>query len=233
MRTLALPVALVAAMALASCGNSPSPSPGAARPQASGTSGAATSAPSAGGTPTESGTPTGSGTQSPVGPPATGPSNVTDVNFAMSMITSHLQAGAIADLARKHAKSDKVKALAPKVKKAQGPEVTTMAGWLVGGGIPVPDATGGHDMSAMGGPKMQVVISPQEMTALSKATGAGFDGMWLQLMLKSHQGAVAMARTELTKGINPDAKKIAQSIFDRQTAEMARMTSILAGITQP
>jgi uncharacterized protein (DUF305 family) len=229
LRILAPPTALVATLALASCGTSSSP--GAGAPAASGTT---TSAPVAGPPVPASPTPTATGTPSPVGPPASGPSNVDDVGFAMSMITSHLQAKVIAALAPKHAehaKDDKIKALAPNVTKAQGPEVTTMAGWLVGGGIPVPDATGGHDMSAMGGPKMQVVISPQEMTALGKATGAGFDRMWLQLMLKSHEAAVAMARTELTKGVNPDAKKLAQSIFERQSGEVATMKSILTGIS--
>jgi len=151
----------------------------------------------------------------------------------MAMTMSHLQAGAIADLAPQRAKDNKIKALAPKVKKAQGPEVTAMAGWLVGGGIPVPDATGGHDMSAMGGAKMQVVISPQELTTLGRATGSGFDRRWLELMLKSHQAAVATARTELAKGVNPDAKKIAQSVIERQSAEIATMTSILSAFARP
>jgi uncharacterized protein (DUF305 family) len=229
LRMLTLPTALVATLVLASCGTSPSP--GAAGPQTSGTSGQTTSPPVAGPPVPAGPSPTATGTRSPVGPPNTGPANPADVDFAMSMITSHLQAGAIADLAPKHAEDDKIKALAPKVKKAQGPEVTTMAGWLVGAGIPVPDATGGHDMSGMGGTKMQVVISPQELTALGKATGAGFDRMWLQLMLKSHQGALAMAGTELTKGVNPDAKKLAQSIIDRQSGEVATMKSILTGIS--
>jgi uncharacterized protein (DUF305 family) len=229
LRRLALPAALIATLALASCGtgsNAPAVGGG-----PSSTSGATTSPPVAGPPAPASPTPTATGTRSPVGPPNTGSANSADVDFAMSMITSHLQAGAIADLAPKHAIDNKIKTLAPKVKTAQGPEVTTMAGWLVGAGIPVPDATGGHDMSGMGGTKMQVVISPQEMTALGKATGAGFDRMWLQLMLKSHQGALAMARTEVAKGINPDAKTLAQSIIDRQSGEVATMKSILTGIS--
>jgi len=222
LRTLALPAALVAAFVLSSCGTGSSPN--AAGAQTSATSGATSGT---------GGAPTAGGTQSPVGPPASGPSNTADVDFAMAMTMSHLQAGAIADLAPQRAKDNKIKALAPKVKKAQGPEVTAMAGWLVGGGIPVPDATGGHDMSAMGGAKMQVVISPQELTTLGRATGSGFDRMWLELMLKSHQAAVATARTELAKGVNPDARKIAQSVIERQSAEIATMTSMLSGLARP
>jgi len=219
LRTLALPAVLV--VALSSCGTSPSP--GAAGPQTSAASGATSGTGSA---------PTASAGQFPVGPPATGSSNPADVDFAMAMTANHLQAAAIADLAPGHAKDNKIKALAAKVKKSNGPELTAMTGWLVGGGIPVPDAMGGHDMSGMGGAKMPVVISPQEMAALGKATGSGFDRMWLQLMLKSHQGALTMARTELAKGLNPDARKIATSVVERQSAEIATMTPILTGLAK-
>ena len=212
---LTLPAAaLVVALALSSCGTSASPS--AAGQQTSGTSGG----------------PAATAGQSPVGPPATGPSNNSDLDFAMAMTTSHLQTGAMADLAAQRAKAKKIKTLAPQIKKAQGPEVTAMAGWIVGAGLPVPGVTGGHDMSAMGGAKMQIVISPQELAALGKATGAGFDRMWLQLMLKSHRATVVIARTELAKGLNADAKKIAQSVIDRHSAQIATMTSILTGLAK-
>jgi uncharacterized protein (DUF305 family) len=219
LRTLALPTALVATMAVASCGTSPS------TPAASSTPSATAPSPS--------------GTQSPVGPPATGESNVGDIEFATAMITWHLQSEAMGNLASKHAIDGKIKALAPKMKKPQGPEVTRMAGWLVGGGLPVPDITGGTAMAGMAGMagmggkggRPHVMMSAQEMTALAKATGSRFDRMWLQLMVKHHQGAVATARTELAKGINVDAKKIAQTVIDRQTAEIAKLKSILSGIS--
>jgi uncharacterized protein (DUF305 family) len=36
-----------------------------------------------------------------------------------------------------------------------------------------------------------------------------------------HRGAITMARTELAAGANPEAKALAQSIVDAQTAEPA------------
>ena len=44
--------------------------------------------------------------------------------------------------------------------------------------------------------------------------------MWLQMMVRHHQGAVTMAKTELAQGSNTDAKAPASSIIDSQTAEM-------------
>ena len=205
LRTLALPIALAATLVLASCGVSSG---------GHGTSdmdGMGTGAPAAGGT------------------PATGAKNEADVEFASMMIPHHAQAIEMADMALTQATAPKVKALAPKIKAAQGPEIARMSGWLTGWGAPVPDTAGGSGMSGMddqaGG-----MMSGQEMTDLGRAAGSGFDRMWLQSMTRHHEGAVDMARTELAKGTNPDAKKLAQSIIDSQSAEIAEMKSILAGI---
>lgn len=213
LRTLALPVALVATLAVASCGSGTT-TPSAGKPSA-------TAAPTA--------------TRSPVGPPATGDSNPADVAFAKAMISHHFQGVEMADLAPTNASDAKVKALAPKIKTAQGPEITAMAGWLVGGGQSVPDAHGGgqmagHDMSGMGG-AMPGMMSAKDMAALGKASGPAFDRMWLQMMVKHHEGAMATAKTELAKGLNVGAKQVAKSVIDRQSAEITTMKSILTGLS--
>jgi len=145
------------------------------------------------------------------------------------MIPHHNQAVEMADLAVKQATDPRVKALAPKIKAAQRPEVERMSGWLTGWGEPVPGSSGGHDMSAMGD-QTGGMMSAQEMTNLGKATGPGFDRMWLQMMVRHHQGAVKSARTEVAQGVNPESKVLAQAIIDSQSAEIAEMSSILAGI---
>lgn len=203
-RILALPAVLLASLALGSCGTSPAALAG---------SGATNTAPTA------------------IGTPAKEPVNAADVSFATMMIAQHTQSMAMVDLALKRAADAKVKALAPKIKAGEVPELARMSGWFTSVGSPVPAA--GHDMSM---PGMEAhpegVMSAKEMTDLGKATGSGFDRMWLQLMIRHHKGAVSMARTELTKGSSPDGKQVARSIIDRQSAEIATMTSILAGVPQ-
>jgi len=161
--------------------------------------------------------------------PATGTKNAVDVAFATDMIPHHAQAVAMADLAPKQATDPKVVALAAKIKRAQGPEIARMSGWLTGWGAPVPGTAGRHDMAGMDG-QMNGMMSSQDMTKLGRATGSAFDRMWLQTMTKHHQGAVAMAKTELAQGVNPDAKKLAQSIVDSQSTEIAEMRSILTKV---
>ena len=164
--------------------------------------------------------------------PAAGPHNAADVTFASGMIPHHGQAITMADMATSKATNPQVKSLAAAIKTAQGPEIATMSGWLTGWGQPVPAATGGHDMSGMGaGTAMSGMMSEQEMQQLSAATGAAFDRMWLQMMIKHHQGAVTMAQAELANGQSSDAKQLAQQIIDAQNKEIDTMTALLPTVT--
>ena len=74
------------------------------------------------------------------------------------------------------------------------------------------------------------MMSAKEISNLNEATGAAFDRMWLLMMVKHHQGAVVMAKTALDQGTNPEAKKLAKSIIDGQSTEIAEMNSILTEI---
>jgi len=203
-RTLALPAALAAALVLSACGSGE-------MSDISGTNHSASTTSSA---------------------PASKNKNEADVVFASMMIPHHAQAISMADMALDQATNPKVKALAPKIKAAQRPEIERMSGWLTGWGAPVPATGGGSDMSGMEGMDDQTggMMSAKEISSLEKATGPAFDRMWLQMMVKHHQGALDMAKTALGQGANPEAKKLAKSIIDSQSAEIAEMNSILAGI---
>ncbi len=149
--------------------------------------------------------------------------NQADITFASSMVPHHQQAIEMADMALTQASSAEVKNLATQIKAAQDPEIATMTGWLTAwGAAPMP--SGDHDM---GGMSMDGMMSAQEMTALKDASSTAFDRMWLQLMIKHHEGAVAMAKTQLSQGQSPDAKTLAQAVIDGQTKEIATMTALL------
>lgn len=59
------------------------------------------------------------------------------------------------------------------------------------------------------------------------AQGVDFDRMFLPRMIRHHQGAIEMARTELAEGINPAARKLAKQVETGQTAEIAQMQQVL------
>lgn len=152
-----------------------------------------------------------------------GQHNAADIAFAQGMIPHHRQAVQMADLAPSHAQSAEVKKLAEQIKKAQDPEIKTLSGWLTSWGEEVP-AEGAMNHSAHGTGGM---MTAEEIGQLEKASGKAFDTAFMEMMIKHHEGAVAMAKTEKTEGDFPDAKKMADAIITSQTAEIQKMNELL------
>ncbi len=153
-----------------------------------------------------------------------GQHNAADVAFAKGMIPHHRQAVEMADLAPTRADSAKVKKLAGEIKKAQGPEIKTLSGWLTSWGEQVPaEGAMDHSMHGTGGGMM----TAEEMDALKASSGKAFDTAFMEMMIKHHEGAVSMAKAEKAGGAFPDAKTMADAIVTSQTAEIARMKKLL------
>lgn len=164
---------------------------------------------------------------------APGASNAADVTFAQSMIPHHQQAVEMAQLADGRASDTEIKTLAAAIEKAQGPEITTMRGWLKAWGAP---ASSAHSMPGMdhgsggmdhGSGGMSGMMSAKDMTDLKAAKGTGFDKKFAQMMIGHHNGAITMAKDEQRNGRNATAKKLAGDVIKNQTAEVAKMNKIL------
>ncbi|MEU3904182.1 DUF305 domain-containing protein [Streptomyces goshikiensis] len=156
-------------------------------------------------------------------PASQGQHNAADVAFAQGMIPHHRQAVEMADLAPTRAESAEVKKLADEIKKAQDPEIKTLSGWLTSWGEQVP-AEGAMDHSAHG---MAGMMTAEEMDKLKASSGKAFDTAFMEMMIKHHEGAVAMAKTEKADGSFADAKTMADAIITSQTAEIATMNNLL------
>ncbi|MFD9080103.1 DUF305 domain-containing protein [Streptomyces erythrochromogenes] len=166
----------------------------------------------------------GHGTASPStsAPARQGDHNAADVAFAQGMIPHHRQAIEMADLAATRAESAEVKKLAGEIKKAQDPEIKTLSGWLTSWGEQVPAGGaghGGHDVSGM--------MSAEEMKQLESSSGKAFGTAFLQMMVKHHEGAVAMAKTEQSDGKYGPARDMSGAIITSQSAEIAQMNTLL------
>ncbi len=150
--------------------------------------------------------------------------NDADVSFAQGMIPHHEQAVEMADLALNPAREAgaEVIDLATRVKAAQDPEIKQMTGWLEAWDQPMEMSEG--DMGSMEG-----TMSEEDMAALAAASGTDFDRMWLEMMTAHHQGAVKMAETEQTAGMDPDAIDLAGQIIAAQQAEIEEMRGLLEG----
>jgi uncharacterized protein (DUF305 family) len=150
--------------------------------------------------------------------------NDQDIEFAQMMIPHHQQAIDMAKMAAEKASDPKVKDLASRVEGAQDPEIQQMTDLLESWGASTETSMPGMNHGDMSGEGM---MTDEEMQQLDQATGADFDQLWLQMMIKHHQGAVSMAKTEVERGSNADAKALAQQIIDAQEAEITEMQDML------
>lgn len=160
--------------------------------------------------------------------------NDADVMFAHHMIPHHEQAIVMSDIVLgKQGIDPRVTQLANQIKAAQGPEIEQMQQWLTEwGNPPMPsmpsgdmDMPGHGDMSGM--PAMQGMMSEDELNALRNAQGVDVGRMFLTQMIAHHEGAIAMAQTEIEDGQYPSAVEMARAIVKTQQQEIDTMKGIL------
>lgn len=155
---------------------------------------------------------------------ATGEHNSADAMFAQMMIPHHSQAVEMSGMILK--KNDipaTVSALATRIKDAQAPEIEKMTGWLKTWNEPTTMA-GGHSMS---GHNMDGMMDADDMAKLEAAQGTEAAKLFLTQMIVHHQGAVTMAKTEITDGKSPDTVQLAKDIVAAQEAEVKEMQQLL------
>ena len=139
-----------------------------------------------------------------------------DQMFLAMMVPHHQQAVEMSDLVLQTTTNSDVKALAEQIKSAQGPEIEQMKQWLGPEGM-----MNAHSMGDDG------MLTAKQMAALKAATGAERDRLYLEGMIQHHQGAIAMAKTELADGDNAEVMALAQAVVDAQQAEIAKMQEML------
>jgi uncharacterized protein (DUF305 family) len=160
-------------------------------------------------------------------PAASADHNQADITFVQGMIPHHEQAVAMSELAANQASSPQVIELAATIERAQAPEIEQMRAMLTTWGVAEDSSMGGTPHGGTGADGMPGMMTDEQMHEFQQATGDAFDRMFLQMMIIHHEGAVAMARTELSDGQNPQAKALAQTIIDQQTTEIAQMRELL------
>jgi uncharacterized protein (DUF305 family) len=163
-----------------------------------------------------SASPTASSSATPVGE-----FNEADVMFAQMMIPHHEQAVDMSDMVLSKSNiNPEVEALAKQIKAAQQPEIDMMNAWLeTWGRIPMPE--GSHHSTSDG------MMSEEQMQELDEAKSADGQRLFLEGMIRHHQGAIKMAQAEIALGKNPDAITLAKNIADSQQAEAHTMTELL------
>jgi uncharacterized protein (DUF305 family) len=146
--------------------------------------------------------------------------NAADVMFARHMIPHHQQALDMADMVPTRTHNDALLVVAVHIKTDQQAEITTLANLLAQWGEPPQDPQDPMDMAGL--------VDDATMSQLPSLTGADFDRLWTTAMISHHQGAVAMAQTELAQGQSPEATKLAGTIVTTQEREISYMNDLLS-----
>lgn len=172
-------------------------------------------------------------------PPGLGqfPYTDADVEFMSGMIPHHAQAVIMAGWAPTRGARKDVAVLCERIVVGQRDEIATMQQWLRDRGRPVPDASSTrHKMRMNGGMEHEMLMpgmmSDEQMAALEKARGPEFDRLFLEGMIRHHQGAIDMV-TELFKAHGAAQDEViyrfASDVQADQEIEIARMQKMLEG----
>jgi len=169
-------------------------------------------------------------------PPTLGrlPYTDADVDFMSGMIPHHAQAIVMAKWAPSHDARQDVAVLCERIVVGQGDEIATMQTWLRDRSLPVPDATSTRHKMKMNGVEhdmlMPGMLTDEEMAALDRARGPEFDRLFLNGMIKHHQGAIDMVDKLFDSyGAAQDETvfKFASDVYADQSTEIARMHRML------
>jgi uncharacterized protein (DUF305 family) len=141
-----------------------------------------------------------------------------DVTFTQNMIPHHQQAIEMAKLVDSHTDRSALRTLADSIVASQGQEITQLQGWLRSWDKPQTPAGMAHE-----GMEMPGTMSEADMNRLMDLQDETFDLAFVEMMAEHHQGAIAMANTELQDGSLPEVKQFAQQVIDDQQAEVDQL----------
>ena len=150
-----------------------------------------------------------------------------DVKFMQGMIGHHAQAVEITELLKSRTRSADMRKLGQRIQVSQDDEMKMMREWLAAHGAAVP---GEHAHHASGAPLMPGMLTTEEMARLRDASAEAFDRLFLEYMIKHHEGALVMVKDLFaTPGAAQDADiyAFASDVNADQRMEIARMAAML------
>ena len=150
-----------------------------------------------------------------------------DIKFMQGMIGHHEQAVEMVALIPARTGRDDIRLLGKRIDLSQVDEISMMKHWLAVRGQQVPGENALHMHGAMLMPGM---LTPDEMTRLAAAKGTEFDRLFLEGMIKHHEGALAMVHDLFaTPGAGQDIEifAFASDVDADQRMEIDRMGAML------
>jgi uncharacterized protein (DUF305 family) len=165
------------------------------------------------------------------------PAGSVDAGFAQDMTTHHIQAVTMAGYERDNTTNSGLKVLAFDIETSQQFQVGQMSGWLDAWGLgrnnahPMAWMGSAHHMAGMtAGSLMPGMATPAQMSKLESLHGRALDVLFLQLMIRHHQGGLPMARYAEAHASEPYVRTLAGAIVSAQSSEIVEMEQLLRGL---
>ncbi|MBM3451293.1 MAG: DUF305 domain-containing protein [Armatimonadetes bacterium] len=144
------------------------------------------------------------------------------------MSVQHAQAVEMAHLISRRAGDEQLRQVATDIVLTQQGQIGIMSGWLDTWGLP---HTGRAEaMAGMGMPTsgpMRGLACAEEIGSLRTLPAPDAEVLFLQLMIRHHQGGVAMADAAAKMATRPEVVRLAKSMVAAQSYETRVMTNML------
>ena len=154
-----------------------------------------------------------------------------DVDFMQGMIIHHYQAFLMSEMATSRTNNQTILDLAGRIDISQQDEISFMENWLLDMSQTVPDPSKSNQMHHH---KMMGMATPEQMQKLSQSDSTDFDRMYLNLMIKHHEGAIDMVdRLNEYPGsaYDPQLYEFVSDLTNDQAVEIERMNGILIDLS--
>lgn len=155
-----------------------------------------------------------------------------DVRFMQGMIGHHAQALEMTALVEERMASPALKKLAHRIALSQADEIDMMKEWLQTRAQPLPDP---HAHHAHGAALMPGMLTAEEMARLRAAKGAAFERLFLECMIRHHDGALVMVKALFASpgaGQESEIFAFASDVEADQFMEIRRMAAMLKELQQ-
>lgn len=152
-----------------------------------------------------------------------------DTRFMQGMIPHHAQALEMAALVPSRTTREEIHLIAGRIALSQRDEIALMQRWLATRGEAPGDEHAHHTHGD--GALMPGMLTRADMERLAAARGPVFDRLFLEYMIRHHEGALAMV-ADLLKApgaaADPELYQFASHVDADQRMEIARMGRLLA-----
>jgi uncharacterized protein (DUF305 family) len=157
-----------------------------------------------------------------------------DIRFLRGMIPHHEQALAMTKLVPSRTTREDIRRIAERITRAQTDEIAAMRRQLRKRDATMPTADPhGHHGSADAHALMSGMLTDEEMRLLETASGASFDRLFLEKMIRHHEGALVMVRELFNSpgaAQSSELYQIAADVDADQRSEINRMQTLLRAL---